>query len=164
MHSKKLNREIPVTIAHAGIIRKELDGIPKGWICDHWVVTGNGFRSDYYTGAGFRAKLPITDESPYSSKLINDAHLDRLIDREESIKIIELTSRPTAPDLDDWLFSVVEDAEAAEMTFEDWAREFGYDTDSRKALEVFLACQAQIKILRALQIDPATASESFRDY
>lgn len=51
---------------------------------------------------------------------------------------------------------VARDGDALEMTFEDWANEFGYDTDSRKAEKTYRACQDNAlklkKILSAEQI------------
>lgn len=48
---------------------------------------------------------------------------------------------PTPPHAADVLYSLLLDSSAAEMTFASWCAEFGYDTDSRKALDTYLACQ-----------------------
>jgi hypothetical protein len=48
---------------------------------------------------------------------------------------------PTPPDLYTVLTSLKADATHGE-TFDDWCANFGYDTDSRKAMETYLACQA----------------------
>lgn len=56
------------------------------------------------------------------------------------------TSRPVdfsalpQPTLDDVLYSLVNDAEAADMVFEDWCNTYGCDTDSRKAEATYRAC------------------------
>ena len=46
----------------------------------------------------------------------------------------------TKPSVEDVLAAVARDAEALTMTFPDWAGNFGYDTDSRKAEETYNAC------------------------
>jgi hypothetical protein len=33
------------------------------------------------------------------------------------------------------------DSSAADSSFDDWCADYGYDTDSRKALESYLECQ-----------------------
>lgn len=49
--------------------------------------------------------------------------------------------KPTPPGLADVLSCLMSDACGAEDTFEGWCGDFGYDTDSRKALATYLACQ-----------------------
>lgn len=48
--------------------------------------------------------------------------------------------QPTPPDLYTVLVSLKVDTTGGE-TFGDWCRSYGYDTDSRKAMETYLACQ-----------------------
>ena len=49
---------------------------------------------------------------------------------------------PTAPSLQDVLQCLQSDARSGEhMLFEDFASDFGYDTDSRKAEKIWRACQ-----------------------
>lgn len=48
--------------------------------------------------------------------------------------------RPTPPDLYSVLTSLKADATNGE-TFTDWCANYGYDTDSRKAMDTYLACQ-----------------------
>lgn len=48
--------------------------------------------------------------------------------------------KPTPPDLYDVLTSLKADDTQGE-TFEDWCGNYGYDTDSRKAMDTYLACQ-----------------------
>ena len=49
---------------------------------------------------------------------------------------------PTAADL---LHCLVLDASCAENTFEEWCSELGYDTDSRKAEEIYNQCRKQTR-------------------
>jgi hypothetical protein len=46
-----------------------------------------------------------------------------------------------------------------DSTFEDWARDLGYDTDSRSALEVFEACQQTARAMRS-----GLGREAFRQF
>ena len=66
-----------------------------------------------------------------------------------------------SPTLEDVLYSLLTDAEAGGRTFEDWAGDFGYDTDSRKAEAMFRECQDVYARLVKLLGSPA-AIESLR--
>ena len=55
-----------------------------------------------------------------------------------------LTREPSAADVLDCLAS---DSAGIGEQFEDWAREYGYDPDSRKAERSYKTCQRQAKIL-----------------
>lgn len=50
-------------------------------------------------------------------------------------------AKPQAPHPADLLYSLTRDAEACDMSFGTWCNKFGCDTDSRKALETYEACQ-----------------------
>jgi len=58
------------------------------------------------------------------------------------------------------LFSVILDGYAGEATHSEWCSDFGYDEDSRKGLEIYLACQSNydklLKVLTRSQIDKVT--------
>jgi hypothetical protein len=54
---------------------------------------------------------------------------------------------PTAEDL---LECLLMDASGADQPFEDWAGDYGYDTDSRKAERTHNACVAQTEKLKRL--------------
>lgn len=51
-----------------------------------------------------------------------------------------LRKKLSAPHAADILHSIVLDVSSAQESFEDWAIECGYDTDSRKAEEIYRAC------------------------
>ena len=78
------------------------------------------------------------------------------------------TFRPLpAPALADVLYSLVLDAGAWRMTFDEWCGEFGYDTDSRKAHAMYSACSdLGLRLVRMLGGHDAFAQleEAFRDY
>lgn len=65
------------------------------------------------------------------------------------------------------LHALVSDADVLNSGgFEDWARDFGYNTDSRKAEAIYRACLEIALQLRALISDAelSTLREAFKDY
>lgn len=68
------------------------------------------------------------------------------------------------PALVDVLYCLVADAGALDYaTFEDWASEYGYDTDSRKAEAAYRAClDIALQLRHILDLD--AAREAFEDY
>ena len=56
------------------------------------------------------------------------------------------------PDIDDVLDCVILDSQGIDnaRSFEDWASDFGYDTDSRKAEAIFKTCKRQRAELKRL--------------
>ena len=48
---------------------------------------------------------------------------------------------PTPPIAADVLHSLILDSSACDMSFEDWCADYGYDTDSRKALDTYIEYQ-----------------------
>jgi hypothetical protein len=61
-----------------------------------------------------------------------------------------ITKDPTAYDV---LYCLIADASGIDSGFEDWAREFGYDTDSRKAEGIYKTIQDNTKKLRKFLAD-----------
>ena len=99
------------------------------WTCDEWRVAFQRVHLDsrlpvrdkaaletaYYTGTGHRAKpakRTSWDNAP----------------------------RPVAPTAGSVLYSLLLDASGADENFYDWCDNYGYDTDSRKALATYEAC------------------------
>lgn len=59
----------------------------------------------------------------------------------------------TYPDLWGFINCVISDSDAIHMSFNDWCANFGYDSDSRKALKTYEDCQSQTRcFLNALGI------------
>jgi len=55
------------------------------------------------------------------------------------------------PTVEDVLNCLISDASSTDYSFEEWCREFGYDTDSRKAEQIYKICQTQsVKLQRLL--------------
>lgn len=75
--------------------------------------------------------------------------------------------KPILPNLADVLYSLCSDADAIDSpTFEEWAENIGYDTDSRKAEAIYRAClEIALKLRAALGDDGLTKlREAVRDY
>lgn len=140
----------------------------NNWACDAWRVSlstyPQGFgqsdthpkrhvmETDYYTGLGLR-KAPPKPSIPYKPGTI--AH-------EEWMK----AAKPQAPSAADVLHSLLLDAEAAGDSFGDWCANFGYNTDSIKALNTYMACAKIGEELRKI-MSPALRkrlSELLQDY
>ena len=87
----------------------------NNWRCDAWKITLTGGKVsntfEYYTGLGHRKIDAFKWECP------------------------------VYPAVTGLLYSLQIDAEACDQSFDDWCSEYGYDTDSRKALETYLLCQ-----------------------
>jgi hypothetical protein len=59
---------------------------------------------------------------------------------------------PTPPDIKTILWNLISDAATLEYvdSFEEWARELGYDPDSRKAEKIYHACEEETRKTRRL--------------
>ena len=157
--SEQLGRDFDFTLMHLGLSLK------VNWPCDKWAAIIEGESFDYFTGIGHRkAKRSLTVNAEGAFK----AHMSRPSERwtyahlQDFERVSAIKDKPT---LDDILHSLVSDASSAIDTFEDWCGNFGYDTDSRKALAVYEACQNTIKRLRKIGVqDLDEANEAFQDY
>ncbi len=118
---------------------------------DRWLCVINGVEFDYYTGIGHR----IAKGDPSRPFKGADYSFNELKHRmsDSGLKSFISQSKPVAPELDDLLENLLSDAGAAEMSFEDWAGDVGYDTDSIKALETYRECQKIAGKLRKAKIN-----------
>lgn len=76
-------------------------------------------------------------------------------------------TKPILPDPADVVYSLIRDAEVLDYaTFEEWADNFGYGTDSRKAEQIYRACLEIALKLRAGLGDACMRelAELFEDY
>jgi hypothetical protein len=65
------------------------------------------------------------------------------------------TGRPTRPTVADVMYSLFNDASAADENFSEWCENYGYSDDSIKALNMYKACTEVAKNLRR-QFDSET--------
>lgn len=122
----------------ATLIRRPIAKKSDDWrqTAFQWLVFINGQQFDFFTGSG---------------RVIKSKHS-------------WVEDKPKPPSLDDVLHSLVMDSEAENMSFEDWCNDFGYNMDSRKALDVYLACQHNTTLLRKAGVNIATERERLADY
>lgn len=108
------------------------------WTCDGWRVrfekrAQSGGKvgelaTEYFTGNGHRQPLKRAPKAPANQRSIAYEQWAR-----EWLK-------PTAPTAASVLYSLLADAAGAEQPFDYWAADYGYDTDSIKALNTYNAC------------------------
>lgn len=131
------------------------DTDPKGWKCDEWRVTlskGAGkIECPYYTGLGHR-KIPALQKA----RVLKEYHHSRHAE----------FAKPVAPHAADVLHSLTLDGQAADMSFHDWCADYGYDSDSIKALGIYNECCKTGRELRAMfgRDGLQTLSEMLQDY
>jgi hypothetical protein len=126
---------------------------------DAWLVVINGQHFDYYTGVGHRYidRMTVLDtkwDYDYVKKNRHRLYMDVLVQ----------VSKPVAPKLDDVLACLVRDAIHSTQTFDDWCSDYGYDTDSRKALQIYMDCQEIAKKLRLARVPVEKEAERLQDY
>lgn len=157
------NCEVTYSATYAG--EKNRDG----WKCDAWSVAftlrdGRAAHEefDYFTGLGHRKpdESAMARMSAYSLRKVNK----RMLAWAEHYK--RYPDKPVTPHAADVLYSLILDSGAASQTFADWCADFGYDTDSRKALATYEACQQNADKLRRVfdRVAIDALSAALQDY
>ena len=110
-----------------------------GWECDSWVVTISPAKD---IGRGI--------ESAYHT---GTGHRNK-------------QGKPTTPHIAGILYALLSDASLGEDSFSDFCGICGYDTDSRKALAMYLECQGTTEKLRKVFTGDAltTLRDLLQDY
>jgi hypothetical protein len=108
-----------------------------GWTHDAWLIHINGETVEYKTGTGHRKEIRGFGGRRFKA---------------------------VAPKIDDVLSALVIDGGAMSEAFSDWCDNYGYDTDSRKALATYEACQENGIKLRRIGVNIDDAMEAFQDY
>ena len=154
------DKQIDKLLAENGItftcitIEELASNAENSWLRDiysaRFTKNGHTVAFEYSCGIGHRVnKLPIKSENNkelrLASKLCNDKSLFRKNQPAWNQK--QWLVVPTAASVLDCLLL---DAQCGGETFNDFCADCGYDTDSRKALEIYLACQATNDKLRFL--------------
>ncbi len=126
---------------------------------DAWLVVINGQRFDYYTGVGHRhinrmTVLGTKWDYDYIKKNRHKLYMDVLVQ----------VSKPVTPKFDSILACLVQDAIGSSQTFDDWCSDYGYDTDSRKALQIYMDCQEIAKKLRLAKVPLEKEAERLQEY
>lgn len=134
-----------LTSVHLGIEEKNAKpntsyGSSYKYLQDNWNVTisynGKEYTSSYISGIGNRKLIRSVkkERNRYYNSMWGEFKTELEACKAQWLKLVD-------PDLTDVMSCLLNDGRSAEGTFEDFAGEFGYDTDSRKALEIYLTCQ-----------------------
>lgn len=95
---------------------------------DAYRVSFGTFSTDYYMGLGNRKSIKNAPKNTARRGTIGYEAYERLY------------LKPCAPTSAGVLYSLLLDAQASYMSFNDWCVDFGYDADSIKALNTYQAC------------------------
>lgn len=143
------------------LLRDDFDGRDGQ---SHWQVTlvcnGQAFSTEYSMGCAHRHY--VTPGGRRGKKAFSVPRGRITIAELERAK----RSRPNNPTLVDVMYAIVSDAQcvANGETFEDFAAEFGYDEDSRKAERAYNGCRDEYFALRRLGLDLNQLSLLYQDY
>lgn len=130
------------------------------WKCDEWRFCmarkdKQTMIDSYFTGLGHREKTAL-GKLPHTFRKGTLAY-----------EAWEKTAlKPKAPTAADVLRSLILDASAIDESFSDWCDNFGYDSDSIKALNTYNACCEIGKKLRKFftRAEMETLREMMQDY
>ena len=123
---------------------------------------------NYWTGVGHRTlstSAHHVSHFRWSTPEYNNfkSQLTLIIHKYGIVEFLKCTI-PVKPKFKQFLYSLVSDSYTSEVSFDDWCSEMGLDTDSRKALETYLACQESMGIIRKLGFNIQQLREYFIDY
>ena len=129
---------VDYSVAYTGAQKRE------EWDCDCWRFTIKNQSFEYFTGLAHRAAVTadtkkraawefagLTEKDKAGQTLYGRRYLQRVQDLRE----------PQIPPVAGLLYSLILDGSACSESFESWCMELGYDSDSRKALATYMACQ-----------------------
>lgn len=155
MQTPTVNEQVITLLTNAGI---KFNIIPAGfglkrdnWECDGWVLqlhkNNNTQMFEYYTGIGHRTPIPKPmDNGPMPRK-------GTLM-----YELLEKQRKPVTPELCGIIHSLNIDSQALSESFYNWCDNFGYDSDSIKALNIYNACCDNAKKYYSV-VDRATQAQ-----
>lgn len=124
------------------------------WECDEWRVKLGAMETRYYTGTGHRKPKKGAFRTTARKGTVAYANWERA------------NLQPVAPCAADVIYSLLSDAEAADMSFNGWCDNFGYSSDSISAFNTYQQCSTigndLQKVFTAKQ--RAELSELLQDY
>lgn len=134
----------------------------------HWTITIGDMQFDYQTGVGHLPKqfAKLAD----SRKTVDFAELRHVCEVGRSgigVGRTWHTDDKTHPPAASVLYCLLSDADAMDSpTFESWASDLGYDTDSRQAEQIYRACiENGLKLRRVLgESNMVKLRELLQDY
>ena len=135
------DNQITLSATLLGYVPDNVTPRDKRWPHFSWRVTitrgDHSHTTDYRTGIGHAQPLP----DHYRRDLAEPARREAWFNRH---------STPVVPTVASVLHSLLSDAQTGLDTFDEYCSSFGLDTDSRKALDTYLACQTIGVVIRRL--------------
>jgi hypothetical protein len=140
------------------------------WECDAWRIQFSTFRGElqiiqkfeFYTGLGHRVPDPSALAKQSAKALQNVSK--RMLAWSDHYK--QHPDKVVPPHAADVLYSLILDSSAAKQSFNSWCDDYGYDTDSRKALNTYELCQENAdklsRVFDAIALE--TIEEALQDY
>lgn len=157
--SKILNKDFDFKAVHVGLMVND-----DLWQHDKWTVIINGQTFEYSTGIGNRVAKKWDQDKKEFARLMRMQPKQELINLKNHNNKLQAVSTVKPLNIDDVLYSLLIDSDANEYTFEDWADNFGYDTDSRKAEQIYHACKENARKVKTFIDNIEEARELFQDY
>jgi hypothetical protein len=134
------------------------------WTCTFFVDGRELWTGDYSQGSGH---LPGVLGKVIGRTAYEAGYITAACETGRAIQLGKHKGPPlNSPELRDVFYSLLMDSEAYAMGFEEWADNFGYDRDSRKAEATYNECAAIGRALAAV-LSPAEIDrlrEVFQDY
>lgn len=131
----------------------------KSYPYDKWITTlhykDKSESFDYSTGIGHRVCAPGVKQEGvrkwYNSIMGDTAYGDKQAVEKGFLILKREKGKVVGPSVADVVYSLVSDSDAVGTTFDEWCSNLGYDNDSLKALNIYLACQRNSsKLIRLL--------------
>lgn len=131
---------VTYSAAYRGVRKKALGGDRDmdQWTCDFACSARprEPESFDFFTGFGHRSKMSDTAAGRMAAQCLKGSHPNSIAWE----RAREAHCKPVAPTSATVLHSILLDSEACGQSFESWADDLGYDTDSRKAFDTYQAC------------------------
>lgn len=137
--------ELVLTSVHVGIEEKTEDvpdsiGRKHTYLQDKWNITVSyklkSYSTSYFAGIGNRELIRAVKKegNRYYNRMLDQFKTELEACRAQWLKLIN-------PNIADVMHCLLIDARCSEGTFEDFCDELGYNSDSIKDLNTYLACQ-----------------------
>lgn len=167
------NAGITYTAVNRGVKKNAFGGKHSmdQWSCEftHASKPNEPEEFDFYTGFGLRA--PATKDQ----KIRASYEFQGLTEKDKKgatmygrryLARVEEMRKPVSPHAANVLHSLLLDSSAVGQSFESWCSDLGYDSDSRKAFEIYTECQKNAdKLARVIPHAVRFAlSEAMQDY
>lgn len=154
-----LNKDFDFKAIHIGLMVSD-----DLWQHDKWTVIINGQSFEYSTGIGNRKANKWGRDKKEFERLMRMQPKQELVNLQNHNNKLQAVSTVKPLNIDDVLYSLVIDSDAKDYTFEDWADNFGYDTDSRKGEQIYHACKKNARKVSTFIDNLEEAAELFQDY